>query len=297
MRRFAIALIALIIGVLPATALADEGDDRVHLALGDSVAAGTQAPDGFTDDGYVDVLYQRVRGPLGLTDLVNLACPGDDTGEFLDGNDTTFSPTGSLCYGDVTAPGFDFEADSQLAAALAYLGSNPGDVALITITIGANDVLGCQSNPATCTFPQGAFASIGANLPQIVGTLRAAVGPEVPIVAMNYYNPNQALYFTGGQAALDETNLLTTLGNGLLEQIYGIFDVSVADVASAFGTFDDRTNVIPRSVMLTCRYTAMCQRVDGQLTIADAPDIHPTDIGYRRIAWEFERTMKQVGLL
>ena len=188
-----LAAMAVIVATLPLTAAsAADGDRGVYLALGDSVAAGTQNPDQFTDDGYADVLFQRTKDSLGLTELVNLACPGDDSHEFRNGDD---GPNGgSLCYG-AGAP-FAFGAASQLDAAVAYLEANPGDVELITLTIGANDLFRCGPAP-TPDCVEGAVNGVVANLAVIVPTLQAAA-PGVPIVAMNYYNPNLAHWLTPG---------------------------------------------------------------------------------------------------
>ena len=295
-RLIVLAAIAMIIAALPLTAAsAKEKQDNVYLALGDSVAAGTQNPDPFTDDGYVDALFKRVRGPLGLTDFVNLACPGDDTGEMLDGDDPTNTPIGSICYGDFTAPGIDFGAPSQVEAAEAFLAANAGNVGLITITVGANDILGCQNDPICI---QNALAfSIPTNLSEILFRLQAAA-PGVPIVGMNYYNPNLAYYLVPGlEGIAEQSNQLTALGNQVLTGVYTAFGVPVADVANTFRIYEDTSESLPLNVRLNCLYTAMCDRVQGQLTLAEQPDIHPSDLGYRRIAAEFKATIKAAGLL
>ncbi len=227
---------------------------------------------------------------MGLIEHVNLACPGDDTNEMIDGDN---GPNGgSLCYGaDAPLP---IGPDSQLATALEYLLSH--DVGLITITIGANDIFLCPDLSPACL--NDALIGVAINLRATILPQLMAAAPGVPIVAMNYYNPNLALYFgPNGEALAQATNDLVTLANQVLADSYGAYDVPVVDVANAFGIYDDRENVIPRNVMLNCRYTLMCDRVNGQLTLSETADIHPSDIGYRRIAWAFERKMKAVGLL
>ena len=62
-------------------------------------------------------------------------------------------------------------------------------MAFVTIDIGADDVLGCAPGGVinqSC-FESGLF-SVEANLPQIVGGLRAA-SSTVPIVGMTYNDP------------------------------------------------------------------------------------------------------------
>ena len=291
-----LAAVAIITAALPlTTAAAADNPDNAYLALGDSVATGTQRSEPFTDDGYVDVLYNRIRGPLHLTEMVNLACPGDDTGEMLDGDDMTNSPGGSICYGDLTAPGIDFGAPSQLDAAEAFLAANQGNVALITITIGANDFLGCDGDPACI----GNLLTnvLPANLSQILGRLQTAA-PGVPIVGMNYYNPNLAYYLVpGGQTFAEQSNQLTALGNEVLAGVYGAFGVPVVDVANKFRIYEDTSASIPLNVRMACLYTGMCDRVQGQLTLSSQADIHPSDLGYQRIAAAFKATLRAEGIL
>src|SRR6266540_3598506 len=76
----------------------------------------------------------------------------------------------------------------------AFLEAQPGEVAFVTITIGANDVIGTEADcldDATITFDlvciQAQLPSIQANLAEIVERLQAAA-PGVPIVGSTYYN-------------------------------------------------------------------------------------------------------------
>lgn len=288
-----LAAMTVIVATLPLTAASASDDDRgVYLALGDSVAAGTQNPEPFTDDGYADVLFQRTKDDLGLTELVNLSCPGDDTYEFRSGDDGPDG--GSLCYG-AGAP-FNYGAPSQLDAAVAYLGANPGEVELITLTIGANDLFRCGPAP-TPECVTGAVNGVVANLAAIVPTLQEAA-PGVPIVAMNYYNPNLAHWLTpGSEEFAARSNQLVIASNEALEAIYATFDVPVADVESAFRTTDDRAQDVPRNVGEICKYTGMCARVEGSLQVRADHDIHPNDLGHRRIARAFIDTMTSTGTI
>ncbi len=295
------ALVGVMLLMLTPAATASHGSGGTYLALGDSVAAGTQQPALFTDRGYTKILFRYLRRVVGFDHFVNLACPGDDTAEMLDGD----ASDGSLCYGSgaVLPPG----GTSQLDAAVAFLTANPGEVKLITLTIGANDVLACDPldpDVATCVAAQ--LGQIGTNLPIIVGTLQA-VAPGVPIVAMNYYNPNLALWLTGpeGMAVADASLGLTVAFNGTLEAIYGAFGVPVADVANVFRNFQTR-GAIPLNVRKTCLFTRMCERVEvGVFVLSDydpvtpgpQTDIHPSNIGHRRIKHAFVRTIEDNGIL
>jgi len=292
-RLIMLATITMVIAGLPlTTAMAADDDGGIYLSLGDSVAAGTQAPEPFTDNGYTDVLFQRVRGAMNLSEHVNLSCPGDDTSEVIVGDD---GPNGgSVCYGD-GAP-IPFGAPSQLDAALAFLGANTGDVALITITIGANDVLACD--PITPACAAQALGQAATNLAGTILPALLAAAPGVPIVAMNYYNPNLTYWLTpGGEAIAAESNVFTTVSNQTLAAVYGAFGIPVVDVASAFNTYDDEGGAIPKNVKDACRFTLMCERDKGGWQLSDQPDIHPSDLGYKRIACDFKETLISEGIL
>ena len=237
---------------------------------------------------------------------MNLACPGDDTVEMISGIGGA-SQFGSLCYGPFAQlpPG----GTSQLDAAVAYLAAHPGEVGLITIAIGANDVLACDPTdppPELNACLAAQLGQIGSNLPVILGTLQAAA-PGVPIVAMNYYNPNLAFWITGpeGQALATQSQALTAVFNETLETVYAAFGVPVVDVAEAFRTSQDGGGDPPRNVREVCRLTLMCEKSGRNYILSDydpvtpgpQTDIHPSDRGYDRIAKEHLRLVKGLDLL
>lgn len=302
--------IALLIGAMLAAALvavgpagADDGtyaDGGTYLALGDSVAAGTQQPLPFTDNGYADRLFRKLHRDYDFDNLVNLSCPGDDTIEMIAGTGGA-STSGSACYGPNAQlpPG----GSSQLDAAVEYLTAHPGEVKLITLTIGANDILACDPNAPdaeTCLATQ--LGVIADNLPIILATLQAAA-PGVPIVGMNYYNPNLAFWIV--DPALAEAALaLTPPFNGTLEAIYGAFEVPVADVETRFRTFETQ-GAVPKNVRKVCKFTLMCEKASGVYILSDydpatpgpQTDIHPSNKGYRKIASTFYRLVDELMLL
>lgn len=292
MRRNFVSLVVL--GLILAMALpagAEEEGGDTYLALGDSVAAGTQQPLPFTSNGYTNALARQVRAEYGIDNFVNLACPGDDTAEVITGN-------GSICYGPggFLPPG----GTSQLDAAVEYLTANPGDVGLITLVIGANDILKCDpSDPdvAVCVGEQ--LGVIATNLSVILTTLKT-VAPDVPIVAMNYYNPNLAFWLV--DPALAEAALaLTAPFNGTLEAVYGAFGVPVADVESAFRTYETG-GAVPLNVRSVCTLTLMCEETGSGYVLSDydpvAPgpqtDIHPSNKGYQQIASAHMRVIRAI---
>jgi lysophospholipase L1-like esterase len=242
-----------------------------YLALGDSLARGVQPIPATgvleeTNQGYVDDLYglYRLRHPDLL--LAKLGCSGETTGTMI---------AGGLC---------PYPMGSQLAQAVRFLQTH--EVALITLTIGGDNILRCISasgiNQTCVTNGIGAAA---ADLPQIVAALRAA-GPGIPIVAMNYNDPLLGLWVFGqaGQVLAGDSLQITLFFNTLLEGIYGGFHVPVADVARAFRITDFRLVPIvdvPASVFLELTWTWM------SLPPPLGPDIHPNAAGYEVIAGAF----------
>jgi lysophospholipase L1-like esterase len=250
-----------------------------YLSLGDSLAQGVQ-PNAAgvsveTDQGYADQLYAALRlGDPGLQ-LVKLGCPGETTASMI---------SGGIC---------SYSQGSQLAAAVSFLQAHPGQVSLITIDIGANDlnpcvVLGSLSAVEACV--QTTLPTVVANLTQIMTQLRAAGGGNVRIIGMAYYVPELAEWLTGpaGQQYAELTEQLAVTFNGLLSNVYQQFGARIADVFSAFQSADFTDQVtlpnigtVPRNVAIICQWTWECAPAPR------GPNEHANVIGYRVIALTF----------
>jgi lysophospholipase L1-like esterase len=270
-----LAVAALVVGVLggPAASASPAGSDGLdqgrpertyYLSLGDSLAAGIQ-PVGSANQGYPDQLIRQLRRDQDLPQLrlEKLGCGGETTATMVEGG---------LCA---------YPSGSQLDEALAFLERHPGQVALITIDLGANDFLQCGGD-AGC-----AFAQIEANLPVILAELRQAAGPDVPIVAMNYYQPFVVDWFDD-PAAGEAAAAGSVVFNDFLEGIYAAAGAPVADVETAFAVTDFTTTrrlpgfgPVPLSVYNACTLTWMCRQPPL------GPDIHPNTRGYGVIADAF----------
>ena len=303
-----IAMAALLTFAAVPAALADEADHdhgHTYLALGDSVAAGTQQPAPFTNNGYTNDIFEHMEDEYGFDTFVSLACPGDDTEEmrFGTGGASTY---GSACYGPFA--GLPPGGSSQLDVAVEYLLSHPGEVGLITIAMGANDLLACDLFAPPDVLNAclaGQLGQIGANLPVIIGTLQA-VAPGVPIVGMNYYNPNLALWLTGpaGQALAGQSMELMGFFNGTLEAVYDAMGVAVADVERAFKTSKTKGE-IPKNVREVCKLTLMCEKSGDTYILTDydpvtpeaQTDIHPSNKGYRKIAKTHTHLIDELHLI
>lgn len=152
----------------PAAEPAPTPQPAVHLALGDSVAAGVGAGDPATG-GYVPLLAERLRERLPALRVQSLAVSGATTSTVL---------------------------RDQVPRAAARLREDPA-VRLVTLTVGGNDVFGpvllaCLGDPAgpSCrTAVDEALAGADAGLDAVLGALDEAAGDGTVLAVMTYYDP------------------------------------------------------------------------------------------------------------
>jgi lysophospholipase L1-like esterase len=269
-RRF--LLLAVLIAAslaFPPIATANEGT-TYYVSLGDSLAVGVQPtgppPYNETDEGYTDQLYAALVADDPKLRQVKLGCGGESTTSMLEGSQ--FPWVAASC-GPQAFYQHRYPHKTQLAEAISFLHAHRGFVRLVTIDVGANDVLG----------PGGA-GEIAENLPVILAELRAAAGPDVPIVGMNYYSPFSAIVWaeTHDLAALQLQVNAVVAFNDLLESIYAAAGDPYADVESAFQVTDlTLVGGTPLNVLRECQWTWICQ----------AGDVHANTEGYGVIARAF----------
>jgi lysophospholipase L1-like esterase len=249
-----------------------KGKRVYYLSLGTSLAAGVQADPTnkgasiVTDVSYPGFIAERLSEAIPGLRHVNLGCPGETSDTFIDGG---------IC---------QYKRESQLDQAIKFLRHHRRSTALITLDMGANDILDCVDGT---DIDLACFAQVNqnlvANMITILKKLRWAAGPRVPIVAMNYYNPLAVFWFNNPDDPVlaEQTNFLQSLINASLEGVYAGFHVPVADVAGAFMSGDLETDIIgepiPDSLDLLCAWTWMCA----------FQNIHPNEFGYGIIAEEF----------
>lgn len=238
------------------------GAARYQLALGDSLAVGIGAPAG---QGYVTALLSHEQSRIPALQGVNLACGGATTTSMLNGGGCTYAE------------------GTQTAAAEAFLASHPGQVAYITIDIGANDMTPClRTGTIDTTCAQSRLATAQANLATILARLRAA-GGSVPIFGMTYYNPFLAYWVAGNQTAAQQSQQVATAGNLVIAGVYRDAQAYVADVEATFAsnswalTGSYLGQVVPQNVSNVCTWTWMCSNVD----------IHANATGHQLIALTF----------
>ncbi len=249
------------------------GSGHYYLALGDSVPVWN-GPNSYP--------YQLgsyyASGTPGLQ-VVDMACSSETTSTMI---------ANSLC-----APG---PTHSQLDEATAFLEAHQGSVALITVDIGGNDVVNCANGTGidvSCVL--AGLTTLQTNLKMILTALRQAAGPSVPIYGMNYFNPFLGDWVAGaaGQSFAQSSVSELSVFNQVLEQVYAMQGVPVADVATAFDVNDltdlvsSQWGQVPVAVNNACTLLDITC-VEGQLEgFGDDPVLAGADV----IAKTFEQTI------
>jgi lysophospholipase L1-like esterase len=261
------AALALLAGVGSASALGGTGTHRrasgpeYYLALGDSVPVwnGTNS--------YPYLLLRHYRPELPGLRLVDIAESGATSGSMLQAG--------------------------QYQAALSFLRAHRGHVALITIDIGGNDLVGCVSfTGIDRACGARARAALARNLGTMLSGLRRAA-PRARLIGMTYYDPYLTLWPSGGRyrtVAVASVAGLVRL-NRELSRLYG-GPLRTADVQGAFRATDLKTLVpsrwgrVPIAVKRACSWLDVVCRA-GLPGFGDDPD----DAGAVVIAGAFERTV------
>jgi lysophospholipase L1-like esterase len=259
------ALVVVAAAVHGATGAAGNARSPEYLALGDSLAVSMQ-PDAHGHDhagshGYAEAIWRSLAMSTHGLKLVKLGRGG--------------ATAASMSESSGSNP-------SQLEQAERQLRSRK--VTLVTIDIGANEVEQCQHGAgfdSACV--RRNLAALRANLPKILAGLRAAGGPTVPIVGINYYNSYLGRWVsgsTGRQIARASVPVERSI-NAALAQLYKRAGVAVADVQSRFASFTFRTvdtrayGRVPLAVARICRWTWACSASN---------DDHANTAGYQVIA-------------
>lgn len=244
-----------------------QGRVRVYLALGDSLAVGV----GATRPGRLGYV-PRIGDGMDAGSVVNLARSGETSESLLEGG--------------------------QLDAALALIHSaDAGEIGLVTLDIGGNDLLRllggepCAGTPdSVACRTQVAFtlAAFERNYRAALAALREALdaaAPNARLAVMTYFNPfggTDAIYEAGGRLALlgadaelacdaAETTSANRGMNDIIACVGRDFRAVVADVHGRF---------VGQGI---------------ELTHIGSRDIHANDRGYRAIAEVFVRALASGG--
>ncbi len=229
-----------------------------YVAVGASEAVGVQPvphhPHGArTDQGYADDLtaMEQRRWP-GLR-LVDFGCPGITAQGALDGVGACRYPSGS-----------------ELSTAVRFIEAHPGEVVLVTVDFGFNDIWPCLAYhhvDERCV--STAIGRVARAVPEILAELRAAGDRRLLIVGLQHGDPYVADAHFGQVAFADATVAVFDRLNDVLSAAYARAGAVVAQVPDT-----GARAAAPDAVETACAQTWMCTD----------RNIHPTPAGYRVIA-------------
>ena len=251
---------------------------RYYLSLGDSYASGYQPGVGNTTAGFAYQVAAASQASAHPLELVNVGCAGATTTSLLNGKG---------CEAARLGPGATpYDTTTQLEAAETFLRAHPGGVALITVSIGGNDVTSCTQDPNVGGCVGTAVSTINANLPGIAQRLRAAAGAGTLIVGTTYPDVILGEWVRGApngqQLATLSVAAFQSLINPALASAYATAQAQFIDVTAATGAYGPLTELtnlapygqIPVPVAKVCQLTHYCEQ----------QDIHPNQAGYKVIA-------------
>lgn len=243
-----------------------------YVSLGDSYSVGYQPlPVPGATSGYTAVVAKAT----GLR-LENFGCAGATTSTIL-------RSTGCLDAAAAATDAVRYPSEPQAQAAVSFIEHHRGDIGLITVTIGGNDILSCGGSKSVLACAESELNVVQADLRTLVTDLRHAAGGAVPIIGLTYpdiflgswvYPPGKA---APSIAALS-VGAFQYLLNPALQQAYRSAGAHFLDVTAATGAYIPLSTTetttsygsIPVAVARVCSYTWYCS--DG--------NIHANSAGY-----------------
>jgi lysophospholipase L1-like esterase len=241
-----------------------------YLSLGDSLAFGLQdrrlerlraakayTPRGFP--GYTALVGRRLAAVRQGVATVDYGCPGETTTSFAEGG---------CPYTDAGLALHDPYDGSQLAAAERFLRAHRGRTALVTLSLGANDLAvlegRCGADSHCIAADLRSLADVTASrLGAAVRRLRAA-DPAARFVVVLFYDPIAG-------TAPGSVPLVAAFNS----RLSAAATAAGARVVDALRPFNE---VGPQPARL-CRLTLYCA----------GGDVHPSDAGYALLARLIER--------
>lgn len=269
--------------------------DRLYVSIGDSYAAGYQPSAGGAGPtmahGFAYQVADRTAAAGAPLRLVNFGCSGVTSTALL--NDRGCDPS-------ARGPGGpSYESSSQGQAAVEFLREHRGQITLITVVVGGNDVKPClvtaegTPRPAAASCVDGAVATVRSNLARLLQGVRAAVGSDVLVVGLTYPDVFLGAWVSGAADAHDlaagSVALFRNVLNPVLRAEYVKAGAVFADITAASGaygslaetTVEGRYGTIPRPVARVCALTYYCE----------LGDLHPKTGGYTLIADQVLRAL------
>ncbi len=268
------------------------GDGPYYVALGDSYSIGYQpAPTPGATSGYTGPVAREAD-----LELVNFGCGGATTTSILldKGCAAPFGPsasTGAIAYPDRT----------QAEAAEAFIRDHRGEVGLITVSIGGNDVTRCEEQRSSIACFASALGALRAHVSALAKGLRAAAGPHVPLIGLTYPNVLLGLWVhppgrTDQILARVSVSAFRSFINPTLARAYTSAGGTFVDITADTGAYVPLSETVslppygtvPVAVARVCQLTWYCAK----------GNIHANTAGYRvmasRIFTTYER-LRRVG--
>ncbi len=229
-----------------------------YVSLGDSYSVGYQPlPQPQATSGYTAVVAKAT----GLR-LENFGCAGATTSTIL-------RSTG--CLVGAATHAVRYPTESQARAAVSFIDRHKGDIRLVTVTIGGNDILSCAGSKNLVACAQEQLDIVQADLRTLVAELRNAAGSDVPIIGLTYpdvflgnwvYPPGVA---TPSIATLS-VGAFEYLLNPSLQQAYQSAGAHFLDITAATGGYIPLSTTetmapygtIPVAVARVCGFTWYC---------------------------------------
>lgn len=276
MKRLAVLLPLFVLALAPAANAAPK--PQLYVSLGDSYASGYQPDVGNTKAGFVYQVPGLAKQRGYNLKVVNFGCGGATTKSLIY---TKGCPKAAL------GPGAKSYKTTQLKAATKFIKANRKRIALITVSIGGNDVTSCvkSADPITCVGE--ATNTIKANVSLTAEQLRLAAGPKPLMVGITYPDVVLGAWVNPGTDSSKSLANLSVLAfqsliNPALKESYAKGDGRFVDVTAATGAYGDMSvfesldpyGSIPKPVADVCKITWYCSK----------GDIHANRDGYAVIA-------------
>ena len=271
-----VALLAVLAAAPTANAAKPQ---KLYVSLGDSYAVGYQPGLGSTRNGFVYQVPGLVKSRGYNLKVVNFGCGGATTKSLME-------QVG--CNKNALGPGAaPYPGKTQIAAATKFIKANRSKIALITVSIGGNDVTACARAAEAIPCVAAATEAVNKNVTAAAKALRAAAGPKPKIVGTTYPDVVLGAWVNpGGESAKNLAGLsviaFKELINPALKKAYASGKGSFVDVTAATGAYGDLTvfetlapyGSIPKPVADVCKISYYC----------DKADIHLRTPGYKIIA-------------
>ncbi len=266
-------LVAVVgLALTPGFSQAAKSPPKYYLSLGDSYSVGFQPGMGATA-GYTAYVAKKAKDQL-----ENFGCGGATSTSIVTAIGCLESGFGPVAASDAVP----YPTTTQEQAAIDFINAHPGQVGLITVSIGGNDVTSCASASNTVACVLAASSTIKTNVTKLVGDLKTALAANsdatANIVGLTYPDVILGDYvFPAGSPDVSLANLSVTafdsLINPALKAVYtSVAGGSFVNVTSApykLATAGDDTpltttaklkpyGVIPVAVWEICKLTYYC---------------------------------------